>query len=272
MPYKLYHRTTFNPSYIFYIALIFILLSHLSVFLIDIVNIFGIRDFIISKLEVPYFWYHWFLVPVEIPLQWYILGAAIFFFLLSAGIAYERKDKKVLHFLLILSSGLVLMLIEDAGDVRHALRHYIERFSDEITYGFYGSTFELFYFLVIASIMIYAAVKYKDIYWKHVKFRRFLILTYIFYAVAVCLSFTGVAYRAVTGYAFYDIAGEYLMNLLFISDNASLIIYENAKEYARVDFYLMDMLIEESIEFLGAAGMLTAAVAFFKKYSDIGRT
>ncbi len=257
----------FNPVWIFYGTLIFLFLSFLAVYLIDIVNIFQSRDFIINKLEVPYFWYHWFLIPVEIPLQWYILGTTLIIFILNAGIAYERSDKRVFKFWIVIGIGLVLMFAEDAGDVRHSLRHYVERLAGETTYGFAGSTFELLYFLTIAFVMLYAAVRFRDVYWNHIKTRKYLIIGYVHYAIAVVLSFSGVAYRAVTGVAFYDVAGKYFMNILFITNNESKLIYENAKEFARVDFYLMDMLVEESIELLGASALLVAGIAFFIDYT-----
>ncbi len=260
-------RPKFNPSWIFYVAISFLILSLLAVYLIDYLNAFQSRDFLINKLDVPYFWYHWFLIPLEKPLQWYILGATLLFFILNAGIAYERNDKRIYKFWLLTGIGVILMFAEDAGDVRHALRHYVERLTGEITYGFIGSTFELLYFATIAFIIIYAAYKFRDVYWNHIKTRKYLIIAYILYAIAVPLSFAGAAYRTVTGVALYDLAGKYFMNLLFVTNHETQLIYEHAKEFARVDFLLMDMLVEESIEFIGASALLVAGVAFFMDYA-----
>ena len=93
----------------FYIATGFLLLSILAFVLIDLLNFLGISDWLKQRLDIPYFWYHWFIIPVEIPLQWYLLGATMVFFLLVAGVAYERKEKDIFRFWLLTGIGVVLM-------------------------------------------------------------------------------------------------------------------------------------------------------------------
>ena len=251
---------------VFYTATAFILLSILAFVLIDLLNFLGTGDWLIQRLDIPYFWYHWFLIPVEIPLQWYMLGATLVFFLLIAGIASERKEKEIFRFWLLTGIGVVLMFAEDTGDVRHALRHYVEKLSGETTYGFMGSTFELLYFAGIAAIITYALIVYRNVWLRHYVTRKYFLIAYIMYGLSVLLSFTGAAYSSVTGFALYELTGNYFMNLLFIHNEESRLIYEHAKTFARLDFNLMDMLVEESIEFVGASALLAAGLGYWEEY------
>lgn len=250
----------------FYIATGFLFLSILAFILIDLLNFLGTRDWLIQRLDIPYFWYHWFIIPVEIPLQWYMLGATLVFFILIAGIASERKEKEIFRFWLLTGTGVVLMFAEDAGDVRHALRHYVEKLSGETTYGFMGSTFELLYFASIAALITYALIVYRNVWQKHFVTRKYFLIAYIMYGLSVMLSFAGAAYSSVTGFSLYEITGNYFMNLLIIHNEESRLIYEHAKNFARIDFNFMDVMVEESIEFVGASALLAAGLGYWEGY------
>lgn len=267
MRQSLFMRTS-NPSIqyadrIFGIAMLFLLFSFLAFILIDFFNFLDIQNRLIQKLDIPYFWYHWFLIPLEVPLQWYILGAALGFFMLIAGTFHERRERNAYAFWLIIGIGVILMFVEDAGDVRHAFRHYVEKLSGETTYGFMGSTFELFYFAVIAGIITYALVRYREVWLKEKITKKYFTIAYIFYGLSVGFSFLGAAYSSVMGFSLYDLSGNYFMELLFINDEESRLIYEHAKTFARIDFCLMDMLVEESLEFVGAAALLAAGAGYW---------
>lgn len=260
-------------SRVFFVACLFLFLSLLVVWLIDYHNFAGSRDLLAQRLEIPYFWYHWFLVPLEIPLQWYLLGAALIFFLLNAGIALERQQKDIYLFWLISGTGVVLMFAEDAGDVRHALRHYVEKLTGEGTYGVWGSSFELLYFVALAGIITYALVRYHRVWLSILPVRRFFVIAYLMYGLSVASSFAGAAYKSATGMDLYTQVGHILMHRWFVTDPHTLQFYENATQYARIDFCLMDMLWEESLEFVGAAALLAAAMAFFYRDRNTpGRT
>jgi len=260
------HQPLVYANRVFYTATGFLLLSILAFVLIDLLNFLGTSDWLKQRLDIPYFWYHWFIIPVEIPLQWYLLGATMVFFLLIAGVAYERKEKDIFRFWLLTGIGIVLMFIEDVGDVRHALRHYVERISGETTYGFIGSTFELFYFASIAALITYALVIYRNVWQNHLVTRKYFPIAYVMYGISVVFSFAGAAYSSVTGFSLYQLTGNYFMNLLFIHNEESQLIYEHAKNFARIDFNLMDVMVEESIEFVGASALLAAGLGYWEEY------
>ena len=256
-----------KPNIIFHGVLVFIALSFLLTYLIDIVNLFGIKEQMIQNLEVPYFWHHWFTTPVEIPLQWILLALTGLFFMLTAGIAYERKDRHTFYFLTLLSIGLLLMLIEDAGDVRHAYRRALERILvGETSYGYFGTIFELFYFAFIAAIMVYALWRYKDVYWKYIDAKKYLLIGYIFYALGVSASFTGNVSRVLIGFNVYEAMGGYVLKSFFIRDEITKLAYEVASENSRVDYNFMNYAVEESLELIGAGALLVAGIYFFNSY------
>jgi len=258
--------SSFKPNIIFRATIIFLLLSYFLIYLIDVRNLFGIQDFFIENMEAPFFWYHWFSTPVEVPIQWYALGLTFLVFSIIAGIAYNRKDTKIFEFWFILSIGLMLMLVEDAGDVRHTYRSRIEMLFGEESYGFFGTSFELFYFAIIGLIMIVAILKYKDVYWKHNNTKKYLFIGYLFYGLGVSASFIGGAYRTITGFTLYENIGNLLLERLIVVNQNSRLAYEIAKTNTRIDFIFMDKVFEESLELLGAAGLLVAGIYFLASY------
>lgn len=84
-----------NPSIIFYIIVGFVVISFVLFLLIDVFNIFGVKNILLEKLRIAYFWYHWYDMPFEIPLQWYVLGTVLLVYAINAGRAFERNDKNV---------------------------------------------------------------------------------------------------------------------------------------------------------------------------------
>lgn len=261
-----------KPNIIFYGVLVFILFSFILTYLIDIVDLFGIKEQMVQNLEVPYFWHHWFTTPVEIPLQWILLALTGLFFMLNAGIAYERMDRPTFHFLILLSIGLLLMLIEDAGDVRHAYRRVLGRIVvGETSYGYFGTLFELFYFAFIAVIMVYALWRYKDVYRRYNDARKYLFVGYIFYALGVSASFIGNVSRVLIGFNVYEAIGGYILKTFFIRDEITELAYDVASKNSRVDYNFMNYAVEESLELIGAGALLVAGIYFFNAYKIKGK-
>ncbi len=174
-----------NPAIAFYTVAAFLIASLLLTVLFDIVNIFGVKNWMVDNLTIPYFWFYWFSIPVEQPLQWYLLGMTLIVFGMNAGRAYQNVNQTVHQhagpFWLLLSIGTMLMLVEDAGDVRHTIRKMVQRAAGEGGYGFGGTLFELGYFAVIGLIMVYALWSYRHVYWNHTRMRNYLFAGYLFY-------------------------------------------------------------------------------------------
>lgn len=165
-----------------------------------------------------------------------------------------------------MSLGLLLMLIEDAGDVRHALRF---KLWGDGSYGILATLFEFLYFSVIGMILIYASLKYHSVFWKNDKVRNHLVVGYLFYGLGVSLSFIGSAFDKILATSVYEKLGDFIFSKLLLGDEISIAIYEKALYYNEaIAFMIMDMLLEESLELVGAAGLLTAGVYFFANYNN----
>jgi hypothetical protein len=255
-----------NPAIAFHVIAVFIGLSLLVTILVDIFNFFGVKYWMVENLTIPYFWFYWFSIPVEQPMQWYLLGVTLIVFAMNAGRAYHDSDPDAGPFWLLLSAGIMLMLVEDAGDVRHQLRRMLESVTGEEGYGYVGTLFELGYFAVIGLIMLYALLRYRHVYWQHNRMRNWLFAGYLFYGLAVSLSFIGSAFRSVTGFSVYQRTGEMVLKNLFVRDRITEEAYMIASSRRNVDFHIMDRLVEESIELLGVAALLTAGLYFYSRY------
>ena len=256
-----------KPYLIFYSVLFFIGLSVLLTILVDIVNIFNVKAFMNRALDVPYFWYHWFTIPLEIPLQWYLLGSIVVVFAMIAGGAYERNEKQIFYFWFLLSLGVVLMIVEDAGNVRHEIRWMIESVADEEQYGFFGTISELLYFAIIGVIMLFALIRYRNVYWHLIDVKKYLFLGYLFYGLGVASSFLGSAFESVTGFSLYEKTGTFIMDSFFLNDEKTELTYEIALETMEdLNFMFMDKVYEESLELIGAGALLTAGFFFLFSY------
>jgi len=244
-------------------------------------NVFGLRETLLRIPSEafffdaePFFFQHWFRNggPAEI-MQWLCLGSAALIAAFIAGRAFvhpkapelESGDRSKFAFWGLMAIALLLMLVEDAGDPRHTLRSYVRVAFGEDDYGGLGSLSELLYFAALASVPLYAVVKYGHVLKANLLARRFLIAAFLSYAVAVPLSFAGTAFSSVTGTNLYSEAGRVLYRISLILGDDELGAFWSAwnteQGWNFVRFFLMDSLVEESIELIGAAGFLSATVS-----------
>lgn len=246
----------------------------------------------------PFFFQHWFRNggPAEI-MQWLFLGSAALVAAFSAGRSSagisvvgersmirssagetrigepsvdtpngeaERARHSQFAFWTLIAIALILMLIEDAGDPRHTIRSYVQVAAGESAQGVFGTLTELLYFAVIASIPIYALVKHRQVLETDHRMRRYLVIAFAGYALAVSLSFVGSAFTAVLGTSFYRVAGRVLYDIFVALGDSGLeefwAAWEAQKGWPFVSFALMDSLIEEAIELIAAAAFLSATV------------
>lgn len=200
--------------------------------------------------------YNWFWVAVfsegggvEI-MQWLLLGAASgFAFHINGRFAAqslaEKQSSLASYFWLLMGIAFLLMLVEDAGNPRH----WLNNFAYEITGGKSGQLVELLYFMILASIPMTALVFFSRPILRIRQTRNYLLLGFVFYAVASISSFTR--------YRWYDSAGQWLHENIF--RGALDIVEVGTRDHG---FWIMDFLIEESIE-LAAATMMAAAAASY---------
>ncbi len=179
------------PFYIFMSSVAFILVALVLVYLVDLRNVFGSRDFLISSFpQRPFLFHHLFSEAKLIELfQWLLLGGTALVSMFISGLMYN-KDRNAFLFWAVMAAAFTLMLIEDAGNPRHIIRLYVESiFSDPL--GLAGMASEAIYFTILASIPIYALLHYRIPAMKDFRAARYLITGFIGYAMAAFLSFTG---------------------------------------------------------------------------------
>ena len=252
------------PEIIAGAALLSILGSLLLFYLIDLRNLWGIGSFV-NRL----FFHHWWRDggPVEW-LQWACLASASLMGAFIVGRVYSRKNRAV-SFWAVMALAFALMLIEDAGNVRHRLREYVQFvFGESEGQGIMGTVTELLYFAVLAAIPLYALARHGRAVMTTVRTKAYIVVGFIAYALAGSLSFIGSAFSALFDRNLYHRAGDLLYRLsLRLGDedlaHAWTRISNEAVDAANfIQFNLMDSLVEESIELIGAAAFLAGTISY----------
>ena len=268
-------KVKYMPEYVIGIAILNIFISLILIFLIDLRNIYGLRDVLFDLNPYyfffeyqPFVFYHWYRNGGVAELfQWVFLGGASIIAAILAGRLLNR-DKKALLFWLIMSVVFILMLIEDAGDPRHTIRSYVQAVYSEAGQGIMGSITELFYFSILGFIPLYGYLKYGAVLRKNFKSWFYFIIGFISYFVATFLSFIGSAVD------FYNYIGRILYEWLLEIGDSLLVFqwqaFEAEEGWEFISFFLMDSLFEEAIELIGAASFFAAAISYllFELYSQ----
>lgn len=266
--YKTLHR---HGSLIFVAALLFVIASLAAVVLIDGFNVSDLRTRHFADADFPFFWYHWFDSPVENPLQWLFLGATAAVCALNTWAGRDGPDD-TRRFWGLMTIGILLMLAEDALNIRHIIHGLIVKFTDHASYGVLTTMVELAFFASLAAVLLTAFFRYRQVFWKHAKTRWYLVVGFAMYAIAVGSSWLGSAFGSlVGGNNLYAVAGRLITDPLFMNDEETARLFTETSD-ALVDaglppleFWFMDRVFEESVELLGAAALLVAALTFFAR-------
>jgi len=254
-------------------ALAYVLLSFVLFYFIDLRNAFGLRDWLFSVdgayfyfSYTPFFFQHYGRNSGFAELvQWTFMGGSMFLSAFIAGYYYTKK-REVMMFFGLFSFALVLMLMEDAGDVRHTLMSYIQLAADEPDQGVFGTIFEGLYFAVLGGVPLYALIRYGKSIKKYTKVYWYIVAGFVAHAIAASLSFVGTAFQMLLEKDIYTIMGESLISLSYrLGDAALPEIWEawNASSWMyQIGFFLMDSLVEENIEIIGNAFFLAGIIYF----------
>lgn len=236
----------------------FLVFAWLGFVLFDIFDLFGWGTSLHERMHDRHparsqFWLLFFGEggPVEM-VQWLFLSAAAgMAFHIHGRLAAEKVagtagyDNTARIFWLLMGIAFMLMVVEDAGNPRHWLRHFFWEFAGDDL----GMISERVYFIALGSIPLAALVFFGRPVLKLPWPRNFLLAGYFFYAIAA----GGSAIR----YHWYESAG----NLFYVR-----ILKESLPPLALgnegIGFWLMDYLAEESLELIGAV-LLTATAASF---------
>lgn len=260
------------PARIFWFSVIAVILSFLLYYLIDLRNLFGLRDLLFSTSPVyfyfpyqPFFFQHWGGSIVEL-FQWFFLGASALLAMYFVGRMHD-KNKPMARFWLLLAITFGLMLLEDTGDVRHVIMGYVQALFDEPDQGVAGTITELLYFGALAAIPTYAIIKYWNPLKDYARTKSYILIGFVAYAIAQFLSFIGTAFDMLLDRNLYVVMGEWFYEAsLRVADPEVRGMWEHWQEtqwFSSIPFTLMDSLVEENIELIGAAAFLAATVAFY---------
>ncbi len=273
--------------YVFIFSIALAVLSFLLFYLIDLRNFLGLRDVLINTQSSyfffsyrPFFFQHWGRNSGFAELfQWGFLGSSA---IIAAFISGREmlKNKRLGMFWILLSSAFVLMMLEDAGNIRHTLMSYVQAIAVEPDQGIFGTTFEFLYFAFLGGLPLFALIKY----WKELKnfsnTKKYMVIGFAFYAIASGLSFVGTAFEGMIDKNIYELFGDLLYNLSLSIGDANLSYFwanwSNHNSNFQIGFYILDSLIEENLELIGG-GAILASILFFlrdskRKISNVTRT
>jgi len=262
------------PTLVLFLASSFVALSFLIYYLVDLRNVLGIRDILLNTSGV-YFYFHY--VPfffqhygrdggfAEV-IQWFLLAVTIVLAIFFAGRYFDHK-RTLSKFWLLMGIGFMLMLLEDAGEVRHLFMSYVQWAADEPDQGIVGTAVEGIFFIILGGLPIYALWRYGQVVKECGRVYLYMLLGIVAHAVAASLSFVGTAFQMTLDKDIYSLMGEKFKQLsLFVGTEDLAVIWDtwDAENWLyQVDFYLMDSFFEENIELLGNAFFLAAALAFY---------
>ncbi len=249
-----------SPKLILSTGLGVLVLAWIGVFLVDAVDLFGTGSALYDLLHRRHSSRAWLWVllfteggPIEM-LQWLILAMA-------AGLAFHIHGRLHLAgtaskdaicaraFWLIMGIAFLLMLVEDTGNARHWIRALVRA----VFGGRSGEITEWAYFIALGAVPLTALVFFSRPILRMPKTRMLLLGGFFCYGLAVAGS--------VTRYRWYETAGHWLHVNVF---RESLKIVEVGNHGH--GFWLMDYLVEESIELIGATLLAATAAAFLREY------
>ncbi len=231
---------TSAPRWVVLTVCAYLVLAWAAVYAVDVAGVAGLGE----RLDAP-LWAHLFLEGhlTEL-LQWAVLGAAV----LTAGrlsghlrATGQRGDASLW---LLMALAFVLILIEDAGNVRHTLRDY-----GEAVLGIPGFVTNALVLSAIAALPLCALALHWRRVWAVRRGRGYLLAGFVTYGLAGGMSATGALW--------YPRAGALLDAVLFGGRLPVYDLVDIAHHYL-----VMDLMVEESVELLGAGLFLAGAVAF----------
>lgn len=233
----------------------------------DVFDAFGVRQaVIIPHLDPPVF-FLWFFAeagPVE-RLQWAFLTVAV---TLCAGLAWwcgRQGDRQGTGIFLLGAAGLLLMLLEDAFNVRHQIAFGITMplFYEGTEFRNHVRTLtELSFYALLGGamlVLLWAALRH----FRQVPGAARLLLTgYVLYAVAAVASatrFIGDWYTAVG-----SIAEPCLAEGVVEAYRSTDLVRRGGE----IGFWVMDWLVEESVELVAVAFIVSALLLVVQKPSE----
>lgn len=201
--------------------------------------------------------------PVEWS-QWVLLAFAVATSGYLAGRLDALDEGRAARFFLLLAIGLGLMLLEEAGDIRHRVSLEVQiQFGSEIFGLPHPVVSDVPFFAALAAIPVYAVLRYGRHVWRKGWTGFYLGLAVLFYATVAI----GSGLRHLSD--FYIRMGARIDAALF---GGRFPVPEGMGQ-ERAHFMVMDSVIEESLELIAATLMLATVLAFarYLRQHDVAR-
>lgn len=236
-------------------AVVYLLVCYLAILLIDVAAVGRTREWIRDVGGgKPALWVLLFedgsLTEL---LQWSALATLVVLSGLTAGHARARNEVRAARFWTLITVGTAMMLMEDAGDVRHRLVFYVETFIGLQRAPPFHLVVEAVWFAVITAVLAVAVLRFgPPVLRERPTTWRFGLVGAVCYAIAALGSVT----RDI-GWWYAD-AGRVIETSLL---RTRLLVPEGWSR-EQVHFFLMDYVVEESLELLGASLFLGAVIAY----------
>jgi hypothetical protein len=254
-----------------------LVISWTMVYAVDIANLWGLHDYQVSMARpypndfvIPLVWFNLYFegAPTEI-FQWFMLAGGVF----CCGVLFGRLTSKGYanrgsRFFLFVGIGMCFMVIEDAGNLRHHLAWNVGALFGLPEEGQYRSLPQ-----TLTEFTLYALIGFFMAFplWRYLRYVKltkkaliYLIVGYTAYGVASIAS-------ASRGFGdWYIRLGEEIIRLLNIADMPGweMAIAALADTEVPLSFWVVDLLIEESIEFLGAGFLLASLLVFIAELDN----
>ncbi len=209
--------------------------------------------------------------PTEV-LQWTLLATSVLIALHGRHHAWKIGNTNHAMIFMLLATGLTLMLLEDSLNVRHHFTVSVLQpiWSPDPVPTTARTAWEAFYYLVLALIMLAPVLILLRRTSPSIRVLASMGVAYAVYGLAAASS----AFRYVD--SAYSRLGDLLITTLPMTSanhwqHAQARIAQwhekNPEETRTLGFYLMDMMVEESLELLGALLLLAALVQLHKFFT-----
>ncbi len=245
-------RFKIQPKHVFALVIMYLVSTWILSYLIDIRNIFNLQRYV-RNFHRGLLWFQLYKeAQITEILQWSFLGSSMLMCGYMWGKLKTMGSQYTYKFFLFMGLGSTIMMMEDAGNVRHNMKEY--------THYLFGATTtvtvmtEMVFYTMLGAIMMFAIIGYGPYVWHAVKTRFYLITGFGAYMVASIASAT----RDINDW--YEIAGKWIHEVVF--HNIML------DRFGYVGFYIMDVLIEESIELIGASAIFCGIFAYLRFIED----
>ncbi len=248
-----------KPSNVIAVAIIYLILAWGFSYFIDVHNFLGFRDKLFSEgMDVQLLWYYLFHDGfITEWLQWIFLGGTALVSSHIGGRLVSLGNREPATFWILLSAAAVLMFIEDAFNARHYIAFFTQVIFDAEGFTNPVKTItHLIYFVFLASIPMYALLRFWRYIWASASTSYYIAIGFITYGMAAFASGT----RDIMNW--YSVVGESINGI--IASGIMSNYFVQTEPTRPLGFYLMDSVVEESIELIAAAALLAAAFAYLQ--------